>query len=116
MNKMARLADAAPAGLQPSTKSAIQRQQAKVDGTTLTAAQHWKHAASLALNWSRSKAHYQGHINVCTTEHMSSIDPYDGKGIRTGNVRQNSVDDTGDVDLLIVSPKVDGRLKDEGRS
>lgn len=74
----------------------------------------WKHAASLALRWARSRAHYQDQLNVSTTEHMSSVDPYDGKGIRSGTESEKK-DDEADDDLLTVSPEVDGRLKDEGR-
>jgi hypothetical protein len=78
------------------------------------AAHHWKHFAHLAVNWSRSKAHYQDQINVCTREHMSSVDSYDGQANRRGRPSKDSEDRTDD-DHLVVTPAVDGRLKDEAQ-
>jgi len=116
VNKMARLADhSTTKNLQPTTKMAISREVARRerDGSNdSTAARQWKH---LALCWSRSKAHYLDQINVCTREHMSCVDPYDGQAVRRGGPNKNKEDNKSDEDLLVVSPGVDGRLKDEAQ-
>lgn len=72
--------------------------------------QQWKHAAGLALRWSRSKAHYQDQIKVCMQENMSDVDPFDGEKARTGDVV--TVNEIEDEDLLCVNPVIDGRLRD----
>ncbi|KAL1746984.1 Metallo-dependent phosphatase-like protein [Schizophyllum fasciatum] len=76
----------------------------------------WKHAMDLALKHRRPKAHYREQFNVSQTEHMSGVDVYDGKSARAG--KQVETVDTAeyDPDLLVISPVVDGRMKDEGRS
>lgn len=102
------------------TKTAIHREKIhrqhrdKSHHIESKAIQQWKRAATLAVHWARSKAHYQDHLNICTSEHMSSVDPYDGKSTRCGkDVEQNP---PADVDLLVVEPAVDGRFKDVGRN
>lgn len=75
----------------------------------------WKHAASLALQWSRSPGHYQDQLKVCATEHMSPVDAFDGEKARAGRTT-DVIAHQADDDLLVVSPEVDGRLKDEGRA
>ncbi|KAJ7286039.1 Metallo-dependent phosphatase-like protein [Mycena rebaudengoi] len=122
VNTMARLAASgsdAPAVLHSTAQSAINRQQAKQEtpqkpphGSKV--AQQWKHAAHLAVRWSRSKKHYREHHQVCNLESMSPVDPFDGEKARGGHqVAERKFD--GDDDLLSISPEVDGRLKDEGR-
>jgi 5'-nucleotidase len=76
----------------------------------------WKHAANLALNWSRSKEHYQDHLSVTAKEHMSGVDCFDGQKARSGEEFEGIPQGEGDEDLLVVSPVVDGRLRDEGRN
>jgi hypothetical protein len=109
---MSRLADQAQIhNLRQATKDAIGKETSRRSGSK--AAQAWKHAAGLAIQWARSKAHYQVPMNIAMTEHMSGVDVYDGHEARTGN--KSIREEEGDEDLLVVSPAIDGRLKDEGR-
>ncbi|KZT11516.1 Metallo-dependent phosphatase [Laetiporus sulphureus 93-53] len=83
-------------------------------------ANKWRHAARLALRWSR--AHYQDHFGVSLREHMSGVDTFDGNRVRKGMASQRGPtrgDDGGEgenEDLAVIHPVVDGRLKDEGRT
>jgi len=78
-----------------------------------------RHAARTAIRWSR--AHYRDHIHVTQREHMSGVDTFDGKGVRTGAIRKTwettnqDEDEDNEEDLPVIHPIVDGRLKDEGR-
>ncbi|KAL0947321.1 hypothetical protein HGRIS_013440 [Hohenbuehelia grisea] len=128
--KMARLANISwISPLTSPTQEAISREQTrreamgvvhrphivKHESSSLSIKDKWKHAASLALHWSRSKRHYQDQINISTNEHMSEIDPIDGEKMRRGEAVEWRPADEVDKDLLTISPEVDGRLKDEGR-
>ena len=74
----------------------------------------WKRAAEL-VHQHRSKAHYRGHLKISSLEHMSCVDAFDGESVRKGQESGPSkVEDN--PDLLVVTPEVDGRLKDEGRA
>ncbi|KAJ7093165.1 Metallo-dependent phosphatase-like protein [Mycena epipterygia] len=119
VNTMARLAPSDVANLHPTAKSAIDREKARQEREQHRSqhgsiAAQWKHAAHLALRWSRSRTHYQEHLNVCTLESMSSVDPFDGEKMRGGQqlAKHRVLDEN---DLLTISPEVDGRLKDGGR-
>jgi len=46
---------------------------------------------------------------------MSPVDVFDGFNARMGNECAIKSDALVDDDLLIISPEVDGRMKDEGR-
>jgi 5'-nucleotidase len=73
----------------------------------------WKRAAEL-VHQHRSKVHYRGHFKITSLEHMSCVDAFDGESARKGReAGPTSVEDN--PDLLVVTPEVDGRLKDEGR-
>lgn len=78
----------------------------------------WKHAARLALRWSR--AHYRDHIRVTEKEHMSGVDCFDGGSVRSRKANDEAeLKETLDVsedDIITIHPFVDGRFKDEGRS
>lgn len=74
-------------------------------------AHKWKHAAHLAMRWSR--AHYTDTIGITEREHMSPVDCFNGEFMRNGKVGGSSAED--DKDLLVIHPIVDGRLHDEGR-
>ncbi|KAJ7702385.1 Metallo-dependent phosphatase-like protein [Mycena rosella] len=108
VNTIARLVASDIAHLHPTTKSAIVREKARV-------ASRWKNAAHLALRSRKQSAHYQEHLNVCTIESMSSVDPFDGEKIRSGQSSRVEGSPNQDSDLLTISPEVDDRLKDEGR-
>lgn len=105
--------------LQPRTEAAVSRETVRRKaGKTheeSIGAEHWKRAARLALQWSRkSRLHYQDHLSVCTTEHMSTVDAYDGQSVRKeGQMRKRM--DFNDEDILTVYPEIDGRLKDLAR-
>lgn len=93
----------------------LEKELKERDRSSLPAGKLWKHAASLALHKERSKAYYQGHLKICSTEHMSSVDPYDGTNARKGKVcKQVSAEE--DSDILVVHPHIDDRLKNEGAS
>ncbi|KAJ4488358.1 Metallo-dependent phosphatase-like protein [Lentinula aciculospora] len=106
-----------------STKNAVHREKAHRQHHQLQpqskATLQWRHAADLAVRWVHSRAHYQDHLNIATTEHMSSVDAHDGKHMRSslvgGSLQKRSIDSV-DEDLLVINPKVDGRFEDVGRS
>jgi len=116
---MARLVDHSKTrSLQPTTRTAISREVARRErnGSDDPVTVHqWKHFAGLALRRSRSKAHYEDQINVCTREHVSCVDPYDGQSIRRGQTSKDKEDSKTGEDLLVVSPSVDGRLRNEAQ-
>jgi len=118
---MSRLADRSTTKLREDTWGLISRENARnvksEASSTEGAAQRWKHAASLALNWSRSKEHYQDHLSVTAKEHMSGVDCFDGQKARSGEGFEGIPQgEEGGEDLPVVSPIVDGRLRDEGRN
>jgi len=80
-----------------------------------TASDHWVSAVRGVLERVHSALHYQNHLAVSATEHMSGIDVFDGSSVRKGLECAPATTGTAeDPDLLVVSPEVDGRLKDEG--
>ena len=113
---MSRLSDEPTAiHLHKDTKAIICRERETRKGqgahTQSKAAQHWQHAAALALR-SKSHAHY-----ISRREHMSCVDCYDGGKVRRGGVAdEGNVYNQREEDLPIIHPVMDGRLKDEGRS
>jgi hypothetical protein len=121
INKMAAVADCGPfSHLHSSTQTTVSRAKAKrlnrdKNQPQSSIVQRWKHAAEMARRWSRSRTHYQEQLNVCTMEHMSAVDPFNGSSTRKGQgtgMRREAVEDE---DLLTVSPDVDGRLRNEGK-
>jgi 5'-nucleotidase len=120
VNRMSRLVDqSSTESLQETTKTAIHRERARKERENQhhasRATQLWKHAASVALRWARSRAHYREQLLVSTTEHMSAVDAFDGKEVRLGRKSNTEVNKSAEDDLLVVEPVVDGRLKNEGR-
>ncbi|KAG5645876.1 hypothetical protein DXG03_005023 [Asterophora parasitica] len=106
--------------LQTSTEDAISREatrrHARQRRVEFKAIQDWKRAAKLALQWARrSRSHYQDQLHVCATEHMTVVDAYDGEGVRCGKHADKKYHAFDTEDLIVVSPEVDGRLKDVGR-
>jgi 5'-nucleotidase len=102
-----------------STQTAVSREETKQrqgpkNHPQSSVVQRWKHAAELARRWSRSRTHYQENLNVCTMEHMSIVDPFNGSSARKGQAGVR-IEGGEDENLLIVSPAIDGRLRDEGR-
>jgi len=121
VNKMATLVEhPSSADFRSNTQVAISREQARrrvwkrrAESEIL---KRWKRVANIARRLARSRLHYQDQLNVSTTEDMSSIDAYDGENIRKGRESVERRHVVEDDDLLVVSPEIDGRLKDEGRS
>lgn len=101
--------------LHSGTQTAISREKAKRHHQQPRLVQQWKHAAELARRWSRSRTHYREQFNVCTTEHMSIVDPFNGSSAPKGEDTRIRPEVNEDEDLLLVSPGIDGRLRDEGR-
>ncbi|KAI0807271.1 Metallo-dependent phosphatase [Fomes fomentarius] len=85
----------------------------------------WRRVAGVALRWSRG--HYRDNLRISGREHMSDVDCFDGAKMRRGRNEAKSSEDNGvkpsereeltgaEEDLAVISPVVDGRLKDEGR-
>ncbi|KAF8969879.1 Metallo-dependent phosphatase [Flammula alnicola] len=85
------------------------------ESPSASAVKLWKHAADLAIHKTRSNLHYRNHFMISTTEHMSSVDAFDGANARKGrDCAKVSAEEN--ADLLLVTPAVDGRLKDEGQA
>lgn len=109
--------------LQTETEHVIKREKARIEkyqkiATLKGAPSKWRHAAHLALRWSRS--HYRDHIYVTEREHMSSVDCFDGAHARCAPQEKGDGDgekgEEGAQDLITIHPVVDGRLHDEGRN
>ncbi|KAJ3993856.1 Metallo-dependent phosphatase-like protein [Lentinula boryana] len=126
VNRLARMIEhPSTEDLCEGTKNAVYREKAHRQHQLRPqskAVMQWKHAAELAVRWVRSRAHYQDHINISTTEHMSSVDAHDGRHMRTffepvEQPQKPSID--GDLlvneDLLVINPKVDGRFENIGQ-
>ncbi|KAF8894422.1 Metallo-dependent phosphatase [Infundibulicybe gibba] len=116
VNRMVRGASAGH--LHTRTQTAISRErdrrQNRQDSNQHTsAATKWKQVAEMVLHQSRMR--YQDHLDVCATEHMSSVDVVDGSAMRQGKSLGDKYQQDEKKDLLSIRPEVDGRLGDEGR-
>jgi len=58
--------------------------------------------------------HYRKHIQISKTEHMSPVDVFDGENARKGLECKSVTADDLEDDLLVVSPRIDGRLRNVG--
>ena len=107
-----------------ATNEVVRREKARQDRYHASMSRRdvvsrWKHAAHLALRWSR--AHYRDHLRVTEKEHMSDVDCFDGGSVRGRKPRQETEEqpqeklDVSEEDLVVIHPIVDGRMKDEGR-
>ncbi|KAJ3741932.1 Metallo-dependent phosphatase-like protein [Lentinula detonsa] len=126
VNRLARMIEhPSTENLCESTKNAVYREKAHRQHQLRPqskAVMQWKYAADLAVRWVRSRAHYQDHINISTTEHMSSVDAHDGRHMRTffepvEQPQKPNIDRDVLVneDLLVINPKVDGRFENVGQ-
>ena len=90
-----------PLGISDHTREIINTLDDHSKGSS--AVQHWRHAVS--------KLNDRRRLQTSMTEHMSSVDAYDGEHARKGLDCKTEV---GDVsrDLVEVTPSIDGRLKD----
>ena len=98
---------------QERTRAAIDLQEQKLKEelkpAVSVAAHRWERAMSLV----RQAMHYRDHLAICTSEHMTTVDAFDGHNTRKGRAC-NKVSLETNSDLLVVSPAIDGRLKNEG--
>lgn len=99
---------------QERTRAAIDVQEQKlkeeIKPTLSAASRRWERAMSLI----HQAMHYRDHMAICTSEHMTTVDAFDGHNTRKGR-SCNKVSFETNPDLLVVSPAIDGRLKDEGK-
>lgn len=121
VNTMSHLSQDPIQHMHPETNRVISRENAKWkygENSHIRAASRWRVAAAHALQHMRSKAHYVDNINVAGREDMSPVDCYDGAKAR----RQDWSADKNrphpivmEAELPVISPNVDGRLKDNAR-
>lgn len=112
IRKMAKLVGSSKTFLSTDTLGAISRakQRNEKGRSSSEVANKWKRGAELALK--ASKQYHHDKLKTSRTEHLSVIDPFDGEKIRRGKEPQDEIEETPDEDLLVISPVVDGRLKD----
>ncbi|TEB36008.1 flagellar associated protein [Coprinellus micaceus] len=111
VNKMARIQADAKA-FHPKTQAAIEYRLHEDDSRPRSL---WKNAVNKIIQQQRSKAHYCNQLNASANQHMSAVDPFDGVRARQGELTTFLKCSGQDEDLLVVSPAIDGRFKDEGR-
>ncbi|CAE6416264.1 unnamed protein product [Rhizoctonia solani] len=87
--------------------------------TISKAKQRWIKATEMIVNFekqraptSHSVAEIGDALRIAQREHMTDIDRFDGARARCGKVSQSKRN----IDLVVVSPVTDGRLKDLGRA
>jgi len=117
VNKMIRLKDSNRSFVNAKTKARLDILRNELtkekESQREMAAKLWKHATTLAIHHVRSTTHYQNHFKISVTEHMSAVDSFDGERARK-SLACTPVSYDENEDLLLVTPEVDGRLKDEG--
>lgn len=88
------------------------KEHEKHPSPSASAVKLWQHAADV-VHKARSQLHYRNHFKIAHTEHMSSVDAFDGEKTRKGqDCAEVSTEEN--ADLLVVAPAIDGRLKNEG--
>ncbi|KAF8797843.1 flagellar associated protein [Phlegmacium glaucopus] len=119
VNKLIRLKDQRDTSIvhQERTRVAVDLQKQELGEvlkpTTTTAARQWKRTLSL-VRQARPALHYRHNIAISTSENMTAVDVFDGHNTRKGR-SCNKASAEVNPDLLVVSPAIDGRLKDEGQ-
>jgi hypothetical protein len=78
-------------------------------------ANRWKKAIDTVIHEARSRKHYQDALKVSAEEAMSPVEPFDGSALRKGFECPLITHREVDEDILVISPEIDGRLKDVGR-
>jgi len=113
VNKVIRMKNqhGTPTVHQERTRVAIdlQKQGQECKPAISAAARQWERALFLVR-----QANYRDHIAISTSEDMTTVDAFDGHSIRKGR-SCNKVSPDANPDLLVVSPAIDGRLKDESK-
>lgn len=116
VNKLVRSAEPEePENLSEPTSIAFKEALKEHTRRDENAAERWKLAIELVIHRARSQNHYQKNLRVSATEHMSSVDAFDGSATRKGQESPVVHHKEANMDLLVISPSVDGRLKNVGR-
>jgi 5'-nucleotidase len=111
------LSEGVHTAIKEAHRERVKRKDLKDDNQDQDLVGKWKHAIDLVIHRARSQRHYRSHLRVSSTQHMSSVDIFDGSAARRGLQTSISLNDaTIDEDLLIISPEVDGRLLDIARA
>jgi hypothetical protein len=114
--KLEKISEGVHSAIKEAHQERVKRNDFEDDRQGQNLAGKWKHAIDLVIHRARSQRHYRSHLRVCSTEHMSSVDPFDGSAARKGLQSSIILDDaTIDHNFLIISPEVDGRLLDIAR-
>lgn len=111
VNKMVRLQTDA-ATFHPKTQAAIEQQRHE-DGSKSKSL--WKNAVNKVIKQQHGQDHYRNQLNVAANQHMSTVDAFDGVKARQGKSTTYVEPSEDGQDLLVVSPMIDGRFRDEGR-
>lgn len=109
VNKVLRT-KAAPgnAAIHPKVQSALSDEEPATKARI-----QWKNAVDKVIKRIPT-SHYRNQLKVSSAQHMSGIDVCDGAKFRHGETFEY-VEKEASQDLLVISPEIDGRLKDEGR-
>ena len=93
----------------PASAHIVQRAQARSKRQKLL------NAVAKALSKKKGRAHHRSYHSIATKEHMSAVDCFDGKAARS-SFKQVDESNDNDMDLIVIHPVVDGRMKDVARS
>ncbi|KAH8108440.1 Metallo-dependent phosphatase [Phellopilus nigrolimitatus] len=103
-----------PAHLHSETESMLQRAKERAGRltreTSQKARERWRHALDEVRAIVHSSAHYRAPLSIASREHMTCVDCFDGERARVGERSDPKEDD--EEHLLVISPLLDGRLKD----
>ena len=103
-------------------KSAQESKKRSDKDASERARERWHHTLEHIRSIVHSPAHYRAPLHIASREHMSSTDCFDGKRVRSGEWEEGTPrtqvkgDEPEDEDLPLISPIMDGRLKDVGRA
>ncbi|KAI5124075.1 hypothetical protein M0805_003902 [Coniferiporia weirii] len=96
-------------------KDRAQRLGRGASAVTQRVREHWWHS----LMSMHSPVHYRAPLSIANREHMTDVDCFDGHCVRAGGRQETGmsgvVAEEEDVDLPVISPVADRRLKDVGR-
>jgi 5'-nucleotidase len=108
-------ADKAPAYLSKQTSKIISREQKKhVNGSEKHGSARWAEIVRRKVI-KPSKRSAINSYHVAGNEHMSGVDCVDGAKFRGGKDREKEAEERLREDMIVCSPRIDGRLKDVGR-
>lgn len=96
----------------PKTQAAIEHTRHEGDNKSKTL---WRNAVNKVIKQQHGQDHYRNQLNVAANQHMSTVDAFDGVHARQGKTTTYVEPSEDGEDLLVVSPMIDGRFRDEGR-